>query len=146
MDNPSDYEKVIYGYPILTLNIARLDNTNFLIPYGNKLVADENWITCQGCDKRDLCPIFFNVHITKQCPSAFHFLKNFYIWEQEMDKRATIRQITAHLAYAITGGLDCSTVEKRFKKAGKLNIYFLITCLVDALVPKYHPRLKVSAC
>ena len=124
MDNPSDFERVIYGYPILTLNIARLDNTNFLIPYGNKLVADENWMTCQGCDKRDICPIFFNVHITKQCPSAFHFLKNFYIWEQEMDKRATIRQITAHLAYAITGGLDCSTVGKKVQKDWKIEYLF----------------------
>lgn len=124
MDSPSDYEKVIYGYPILTLNIARLDNTNFLIPYGAKLVKDENWQACQQCEKRDVCPIFFNVHIIKQYPSAFRFLKNFYIWEQEMDKRATIRQITAHLAYAITGGLDCPTIRARARNNWKIEYLF----------------------
>lgn len=124
MDSPSDYETVIYGYPILTLNIARLDNTNFIIPYGNKLVADESWHICQSCDKRDRCPIFFNIHILKQYPVAFRFLKNFYIWEQEMDKRATIRQITAHLAYAITGGLDCSVIETKAQKYWKFEYLF----------------------
>lgn len=41
-----------------------------------------------------------------------------------MDKRATIRQITAHLAYAITGGLDCSVIETKAQKYWKFEYLF----------------------
>lgn len=119
MDATSDYEQMVYGYPMLILNIARIDNSDFLTKYGMKLVAEGNWSTCQACERKDLCPIYFNAALTAQYPQAFQFLNDFYIWEQELDNRATIRQITAHIAFALTGGLNCHDVWRRADKYWK---------------------------
>ena len=41
------------------------------------------------------------------------FVENCYTWLQEYDMRATIRQITAHLAFSMTGGLSCQQVQSQ---------------------------------
>lgn len=51
-------------------------------------------------------------------------MKSFYIWEQNLDNRATIRQITAHLAFALTGGLNCTRVHQRVKPSWKAKYLF----------------------
>ena len=55
--------------------------------------------------------MLFNQQLLKEkFERASSFIQNCYIWLQEHDNRATIRQITAHLTYAITGGINCRQV------------------------------------
>lgn len=124
MDSSQAKETDLYGHRIITMNIARIDNTTFVSEFGQKIVDESNWEHCSTCDKRDLCPIAFNAQLVRQNKSALHFLKSFYIWEQNLDNRATIRQITAHLAFALTGGLNCTRVHQRVKPSWKAKYLF----------------------
>lgn len=116
MDTIDDYESNIYGYSILVLNVAKIDNTEFIEAYARKITDETNWKGCVECSKRDKCPIYFNATLARDNPHIFRFVKDFYIWEQEHGRRATIRQISAHLAYSITGGLNCDKVLKSVNK------------------------------
>lgn len=113
MDLPSG--KIIsvgnFGKAFL-LNIARVDNTDFIKPYLRNLVEEKNWKSCEQCANARRCPIYFNQQILKEkIERASAFIEKVYAWLQEYDHRATIRQITAHLTYSITGGFNCATVE-----------------------------------
>ncbi len=114
MDSSTGEQLTIAGYgDVFVLNIARIDNTDFIRPFINNLVADKHWDTCKNCPVAETCPIFFNRNILKDnADRAIKFIENSYLWLQEYDRRATIRQITAHLTYAITGGLSCYRVVK----------------------------------
>ena len=93
------------------LNIARVDNTDFIKPYLGNLVAKCNWSDCEQCPYAHKCPIYFNRNmLAEKLTRASEFIEKVYIWLQEYDHRATIRQITAHLTYSITGGLNCAAV------------------------------------
>lgn len=114
MDKPSgDNISIENAGTAFLLNIARVDNSDFIKPYLHNLVSEDNWERCAQCPNCEKCPIFFNKRIlTDKIDRASDFIEKVYIWLQEYDHRATIRQITAHLTYSITGGLNCSAVEK----------------------------------
>lgn len=93
------------------LNIARVDNTDFITPYLRNIIDESNWESCDTCPVRDKCPIFFNrTVVAERFDQVSSRIENMYIWLQEYDSRATIRQLTAHLTFSITGGLDCKRV------------------------------------
>ena len=112
MDSPSGgYISVENIGKAFLLNIARVDNTDFIKPYLSNLVAEANWTSCAQCPNASKCPIYFNRTILfEKLSRASNFIEKAYIWLQEYDHRATIRQITAHLTYSITGGLNCAAV------------------------------------
>lgn len=116
MDATDNYEKEVYGYPLLVLNIALLDNTGFIEEYTKKLITVDNWSICEECTSANHCPVNRNVKLLRNHPQAIKFLRDFYIWELEHDRRATIRQISAHIAYSLTGGLECGVISRnRFR-------------------------------
>ena len=51
--------------------------------------------------------------LNKNRDRAYEFIRNYYVWLNEYGSRLTIRSITEHLAYMITGGFDCENVEKK---------------------------------
>lgn len=98
------------------LNIARVDNIDFVRPFLNNIIAPEHWDVCANCPCADKCPILFNQKaVTLMQSRVTTFVENCYTWLQEYDMRATIRQITAHLAFSMTGGLSCQNVIHRGK-------------------------------
>lgn len=102
----------ICGYKIRTINAAGIDNTSFAKPFLANLIEASIWAPCAQCSKADNCPIKFNQSIVSQnFTKVINFLTSHYIWQQEHGKRLTVRQITAHLSFAITGGLECNTVK-----------------------------------
>ena len=116
IDSVENSEREVYGHAILFLNIALLDNTSFIEPYTKKILHADNWSVCVQCSNENRCPIYRNIKLLQSHSQAISFVRDFYIWEAEHDRRATIRQISAHIAYAITGGLDCNTVELKSLK------------------------------
>ncbi len=96
------------------LNIARVDNTDFIRPYLQNILAERHWRECRGCPCAARCPIVFNQSVlSNDFDQVSDVIEKMYIWLQEYDRRATIRQITAHLTFMITGGLSCSKVEHK---------------------------------
>ena len=111
-DNKGDIR--LYGEtPIAVVNVAALDNSQFVKPFLGNLLADELWSACDTCAKKGYCPILRNRRLAREFfERTTDFIEKRYVWQQEHGERLTIRQITAHLSYAITGGLECETVSK----------------------------------
>lgn len=124
MDTTDVVEHNIYGHDFLILNVALLDNTDFIIPYAKKLVDPENYQVCQECRVKDACPIYHNASLVHGNIQSLAFIRDFYIWEIEHDQRATIRQISAHLAYSLTGAMNCRTIQSRVKKDWRTKYLF----------------------
>ena len=118
-DNKGDIQ-LYGGTPVAVVNVATLDNAQFVKPFLRNLLADELWRGCDMCAKKGYCPILHNCHMAREFfGRTTDFIEKHYIWQQEHGKKLTIRQIVAHLSYSMTGGLECGTVRdipgKRFQ-------------------------------
>lgn len=112
IDENSGLIEEICGYKIRVINVASIDNTSFAKPFLANLIEDSLWAPCEQCSKVNKCPINFNRNIILQnFSNVTNFLTYHYIWQQEHGKRLTVRQITAQLSFAITGGLECNIVK-----------------------------------
>ena len=96
------------------VNIARIDNTDFIAPFLKNILEPELWEACENCSVKDHCPMYINqLLLSEQLQRASSLISNIYLWLQEYDKRTTIRQMTAHISYAMTGGLRCMDVQTK---------------------------------
>lgn len=112
------------GYEFYLINLARLDNTWFANELIDKITNEKLWVQCEGCDKGEACPIYFNYLCLKENkPSVSRFIEDYYRYLYEQDKRMTIRQIVAHISYALTGNLDCSSPQLAHAKSNKYITY-----------------------
>lgn len=111
MDTNS-YEPVTIGnYPCYVFNMARIDNVHMAPKILEKMVQGDLWSDCEACTFSGKCPIRGNQQSVLQAlERVSSFINAFYRYLQEYDKRLTIRQITAHLSYALTGCITCSSV------------------------------------
>lgn len=108
------------------INVALLDNTYFAEEFLNKVIQDVLWKPCSNCNKAKYCPIFRNYKLIKaNLKTTNEFIRNAYIWIMEHNERLTIRSMTEHIAFMITGGLDCNTVKPmNFAKKSYFNLFF----------------------
>lgn len=106
-------EIIDYGeVPISAINVATIDNSTFVAPFLNKILNNDLWSECEGCEKAAFCPIKTNKELMAgNLRNISDFITDHYIWQQEHGNKLTIRQIVAHLAYTITGGADCHQVK-----------------------------------
>lgn len=110
---------------VYILNIARVDNTDFIVPFLRNILQDDLWKDCEVCPHKESCHIISNRNILQnRFPTASRTIKDFYVWLQEYDKRATIRQMTAHFAFSLTGGMTCKDVAKRANQNMKYDYLF----------------------
>lgn len=103
----------ISGYPFSVINVAKIDNTTFIEPFLKNIISERLWENCENCPKRAYCNILINAKlILKNIDKTLLFLTKHYIWQVEHGNKLTIRQITAHLSYMITGGLSCDSIKR----------------------------------
>jgi len=104
---------------VSVLNAATLDNSSFVKPFLAKVLASDLWIPCEECEKYGCCPIFANAKLVMSASDRVtEFITDHYIWQQEHDRKLTIRQIVAHLTYSLTGGLNCADIRCMTIKLG----------------------------
>lgn len=103
-------------YEFIMINIARIDNTSFAKEFLKKVLQPDNWGSCIACTHKDKCPVYWNAMILGEYKErVFEFVDSYYRYMYEYDQRMTIRQIQAHLCYALTGGLTCETIKANHK-------------------------------
>ena len=103
--------KIYENVPVAVINVATIDNSTFVKPFLENVLNEDNWKECEFCSKKTSCPILNNQKIMHKYISPISdFIVKHYIYQQEYDKKLTIRQIVAHLTYSITGGLECEKV------------------------------------
>ncbi len=108
-------DKLIYiaGFPVLLINLARVDNVFLAKQILGKMFCQDLWTLCESCEKREFCPAYTNYKlVTCQFERVSDFVEAFYRYLYENDQRLTIRQILAQLSYAITANLSCEQVTK----------------------------------
>jgi len=89
------------------INLARIDNLAIAREIFARMIDPERWATCAGRSCRDNCPIILNVDLLNHCrETILDRLFLAYRRMYEYGTRLTLRQITEHLAYLVTSGLE----------------------------------------
>jgi serine/threonine protein kinase len=102
----------------LIINIGRINSISTALSVGEKMLAVENWQRCTQCVKAKDCPIHRNVKLLQENQDLIlERIGLAYRRLYEYGNRLTMRQMTGHLAYIITAGLDCEDVHGMSKLA-----------------------------
>lgn len=103
----------IKDYNFYLINIARIENLNFVRDVIKKICSENLWRDCEECCNKEKCPIFFNKNcVTNNMDRVIGFIETYYRWLQENDKRITIRQMISQLTYSFTGNINCYDISK----------------------------------
>jgi len=92
-------------------NMARIDTTSLALDLLDRMLSDTLWKPCALCDKANMCPIYGNRNdVLRNRDRVCSFISAYLTWLNENDRRLTIRQILAQMAYGITAGLSCREI------------------------------------
>lgn len=98
-------------------NLARMDNLHLAREIFEKMVAPDRWIECVGRECRATCPICLNIDvINNNKKKVFDRIFLAYRRMYEYGTRLTMRQITEHLAYIVTSGVEETDLEEMRRK------------------------------
>jgi len=105
---------------LVFLNLALRDNLTLARHIFERMLAQENWDACGSQSCREQCPIYRNVELfrTNSC-LAVHRLFLAYRRMYEYGTRLTIRQLTAHLAYLLTAGMEYADIRHLAERVDK---------------------------
>ena len=109
------------------VNLARMDNLDLARQIFTRMVAPERWAHCKDLPCRINCPICLNVDLINHRRNiVFNRIFLAYRRMYEYGTRLTLRQITEHLAYLVTSGLEESDIaEMREKRQAPLKAEFM---------------------
>lgn len=95
------------GRPFKIYNLALRDNLPLAQTVLSNMLAPELWTQCASCRHQSVCPVHFNRTLLADPDSpARQRLFLAYKRLQAYGIRLTMRQLSEHLAYCLTGGLD----------------------------------------
>ncbi|KQZ34958.1 NERD domain-containing protein kinase family protein [Massilia sp. Root1485] len=109
----ADFDK-----PIYIANLSKLDNVDTAVNVLEKISAHPSWQACGSCSLQASCPIRQNVSAMQQAPQLKQRVSSMYRLLTAYERRLTMRQMTAHLAYSITGGTGCAEVAAKIDQYG----------------------------
>lgn len=107
-----------FDKPIYIANLSKLDNVETAVEVFTKMVNHEAWDACAQCSASAGCPIRNNVEALRQSPASTERVAWLYRLLTSYERRLTMRQMTAHLAYAITGGSECVQIPGMIAQIG----------------------------
>lgn len=97
----------------IIINLAQIDNLKTVSVLIDKIIHGDYWEKADLCPHKDICPISLNIRALKESYSiSKERILSIYRLLYEYGHRLTLRQITAHIAYSITGCLDCDDIVK----------------------------------
>lgn len=93
-----------------------------LVDWANRSWAADkrSWQICKRCDAREVCPIFANheaLSDSSSGPSRRRAIREVFSAAERTGSVVTARQALSSLAFAITGGLTCEDVHRRYRNA-----------------------------
>ena len=92
------------------INLAQTDNIDTAMQVFDSILKHQKWEQCQACDLFTSCPVQQNVSLLKENPLTRKRISMVYRRLKGYGVRLTMRQIIGHLAYSLTGGLDCKDI------------------------------------
>ncbi|MCG5531010.1 hypothetical protein LRD18_09010 [Halorhodospira halochloris] len=111
IEDLSKHKLDFFPKPLFVLNIARFDNIRLGAKILKNLVEHGQWKNCDKCINCDACPIYINRNALLDAINTVHERVTWiYRKITEYEQRTTLREITAHIAYSVTGGLSCNDI------------------------------------
>jgi hypothetical protein len=113
------------GIEFMVFNLALMDNLELAKAIFSKMIRTGNWESCTACSKQRYCPIYQNVSILQTVQEQV-VDRLFLIYRRlhEYGNRLTIRQITSHMAYLLSSGLNFDNVHENMGTLGSEYLFF----------------------
>lgn len=97
------------GKELVILNMTRLDNVTLGAGLLTKMVNHPAWEHCVACPSESSCPIKRNRQAIQEASDVIELrVRLIYQRLTSYECRLTLRQMVAHLALSLTGGIGCS--------------------------------------
>ncbi|MBE0472024.1 MAG: hypothetical protein IBX55_21260 [Methyloprofundus sp.] len=105
---------------LVILNMTRLDNVELGAEVLTKMVKHSAWDQCYGCNIESRCPLHLNRNVLHSISETLEErVRWIYQRLTSYEQRLTLRQMVAHLALSLTGGMDCKEAHVLVKKTGE---------------------------
>lgn len=109
-----------YNQPLIVFNLNRVATSTFVLAALAWMTDQRNWQACQACPIQQQCPIRFNAEqLTK--PQVKQRIKMLYELLEHSNEHVTIRDMLIHIAYTISGGIDCDQAQQRVQERRDLS-------------------------
>jgi hypothetical protein len=105
------------GVKFKVFNLARMDNLYLARKIFERMLDRERWVVCESKKCSKACPICINVDLVQR--NKARVVDRIFLAYRRMYEygiRLTLRQLTEHLSYIITSGLESSDVQKLQEK------------------------------
>ncbi|WP_038052089.1 NERD domain-containing protein kinase family protein [Thioalkalivibrio sp. ALJ1] len=101
----------IHGKKVYIANLSMLDNVNVAVELLGKMVDHPAWEACGDCRASVRCPIRQNVELLREARTVT-FKRVRYVYERltAYGRRMTMRQLSGHMSFSLTGGRSCQEV------------------------------------
>ena len=101
------------GTPFTVINLAKTDNINTGIAVFRRILEHSGWNGCDSCKATHSCAIYQNIQALRETKDiSLTRVELVYRRLREYGFRLTMRQMTGHLAYSLTGGWDCAMIHE----------------------------------
>lgn len=117
-------QHIVSGFDkeLIVLNMTRLDNVSLGAKVLTKMVNHSAWSQCNGCEVETSCPLRLNRNAL-QAMSKTTEERVQWIYQRltSYEQRLTLRQMVAHLALSLTGGMSCEEAQNVAKNSTSVN-------------------------
>ena len=104
-------------------NLARKDNLDLGMSLLEKMVLSSQWGRCQSCSASGRCPLFANRNLLlKFFPLVSQRIWMLYFRAYAYGERFTMRQMSAHFSFLLTGGASCREMAARVASGAEIRL------------------------
>lgn len=101
------------GTPFAVINLAKTDNIKTGIAVFRRILEHSGLSCCDNCKATNFCAIHRNIQALRETKHiSLTRIELAYRRLREYGLRLTMRQMTGHLAYSLTGGWDCAMIHE----------------------------------
>lgn len=117
-----------FDQPLTIVNLTRISNIQAARTFLEKLIENRYWEDCEHC-QIEKCPIYFNLRMLRDIkPRILERVGWVYRRLYEYGRRLTMRQISAHIAYSLTSGKDCTDIRKLAVSPNPPSMHHFLFC------------------
>jgi len=134
--------------PVYILNLNQIDNLPYAMKLAHNLTEHSEWEKCKNCLARSFCPIYKNVEWLKT-EDTMRRVERIYRRLTDYGQRYTLRQLSGHIAFTITAGLDCKHVrqaDNHFRTHGYVDYLVSASVLPKAAAHQGFLKKKCLLC
>lgn len=123
MDSSKRREFTFGPISFVVHNLARKDNLDLGMSLLEKMVSSSQWGHCQSCAASGRCPLFANRNLfLKFFPLVSQRIWMLYFRAYAYGERFTMRQMSAHFSFLLTGGASCREMAARVASGAEVRL------------------------